>query len=177
MSDKQLNISIEQAKLLGNALRIKIISQLLDKPKTAKQVADLLGHSAGNVHYHIRKLYEGGLLELVKEKQFGGVTEKYYKSKAKWFHSHSTEVIDPVLKENFNSNDSTALSIRLNLTTEQQVEMKEELKVLLERWVEKTSVNEDEWSFQEFSIGIRMISTKQKDDHDKKDGNDEIIFK
>lgn len=177
MNDRQLNVSIEQAKLLGNALRIKIISQLLAKPKTAKQVADLLGHSAGNVHYHIRKLYEGGLLELVEEKQFGGVTEKYYKSKSKWFHSNSSEVIDPVLKENFNSNDSTAFSIRLNLTAEQQEEMKEEFKAFLEKWVEKTSVNDDELSFQEFSIGVKMISTKQKDDHDKKGGNDENIVK
>lgn len=161
MYEKPLNISIEQAKLLGNALRVKIISQLIDKPKTAKQVADLLGHSGGNVHYHIKKLYEGGLLELVEEKQVGGVVEKYYKSKGKWFNSDGQESIDPAQKDDFNTSESTALSIRLNLSREQQVAITEEFKCFLEKWVEKTSVSEKEES-QEFSIGVKIISTKQK---------------
>ncbi|MDT8862332.1 helix-turn-helix domain-containing protein [Alkalihalobacillus sp. MEB130] len=161
MNNKPLNVSVKQAKLLGNALRIKIISQLLEEPRTAKQVADLLGESGGNVHYHMKKLFEGGLIELVEEKQVGGVIEKYYQSKSKWFNSYGTEPIDPVLKDDFISNESTALSIRLNLSQDQQDQIKEEFRAFLEGWVKKTSVNNKEEA-QEFSIGIKINSTKPK---------------
>ncbi|WP_349409362.1 winged helix-turn-helix domain-containing protein [Pseudalkalibacillus sp. SCS-8] len=161
MYDKPLNVSVEQAKLLGNSLRIKIISQLIDKPKTSKQVAELLGQSPGNVHYHIKKLYDGGLIELVEERQFGGVTEKYYKSKAKWFNSEGDTSIDPVLNDDFPSRDSTLLSLRLNLTPDQQEEIKEEFRKFLEKWVVKTSVS-DYSEADEFSIGVKIVSAKQK---------------
>ncbi|MGD6874271.1 ArsR/SmtB family transcription factor [Sutcliffiella horikoshii] len=161
MNNKPLNVSVEQAKLLGNALRIKIISQLIDQPKTAKQVADILGQSGGNVHYHIKKLHEGGLIELVEKRQYGGVTEKYYLSKSKWFNSVGDTPIDPVLNDDYHSIDSTSLSLRLNLTTEQQEEIKEEFRKFLESWVVKTSVSDDTES-EEFSIGVKIVSTKQK---------------
>jgi DNA-binding transcriptional ArsR family regulator len=161
MNDKPLNVSVEQAKLLGSALRVKIISQLIDKPKTSKQVADILGQSGGNIHYHIKKLYEGGLIELVEEKQYGGVTEKYYKSKAKWFNSVDDTPIDPVLNDDFLSRDSTLLSLRLNLTSNQQEEIKDEFRNFLENWVVKTSVG-DSNDAEEFSIGVKIVSTKPK---------------
>lgn len=165
MEDKPLDVSVEQSKLLGNALRVQIIRVLTGEPKTSKQVADLLGHSPGNVHYHIRRLFEGGLIELVEEKQFGGVMEKYYKAKAKWFNSDSKETIDPALRDDFRSSNSTTLSLRLNLTEEQQTELTKDFKVFLEKWVEKTSVNHEGMDSQEFSIGVKIVSTKQSEDH------------
>ncbi|AST90361.1 MULTISPECIES: winged helix-turn-helix domain-containing protein [Sutcliffiella] len=161
MNDNSLNVSVEQAKLLGNALRIKIIGQLIDKPKTSKQVADLLRETGGNVHYHMKKLYEGGLIELVEERKFGGVIEKYYKSKAKWFNSVGDTQVDPVLKDNYLSKDSTALSLRLHLTPQQQDEIKEEFKQFLENWVMKTSVS-DGTQTEEYSIGVKIVSTELK---------------
>ncbi|TFE00596.1 ArsR/SmtB family transcription factor [Jeotgalibacillus salarius] len=165
MNDQPLNVSLEQAKLLGNALRVKIISQLIDVPKTAKQVANLLDQSGGNVHYHIKKLHEGGLIELVEERQYGGVKEKYYLAKAKWFNSVGNTPMDPVLNDDYLSRDSTSLSLRLNLTTEQQEEIKEEFKKFLESWVVKTSVRNYS-NGEEFSIGVKIVSTKQKEEGD-----------
>jgi DNA-binding transcriptional ArsR family regulator len=162
--EKSLDISLEQSKLLGSALRIKIISVLLDTSKTAKQVAQLLGHSPGNVHYHMKKLHEGGLIDLVDTKQFGGVTEKYYKSKGKWFNSNNRGVIDPALKDDFNSTNATSLGLRLSLSAEQLTEMTEEFKTFLEKWVQKTSVGEENESAQEYSIGIKIVATEQKDE-------------
>ncbi|MEH7388333.1 winged helix-turn-helix domain-containing protein [Bacillus sp. JJ1521] len=158
--NEPLEVSVEQSKLLGNALRVQIIRVLTEEPKTSKQVADLLGHSPGNVHYHIRKLYEGGLIDLVEEKQFGGVMEKYYKSKAKWFNSDSKETIDPALRDDFQSSNATTLSLRLKLTEEQQTELTNEFKIFLEKWVEKTSVNHEGMDSKEFSIGVKIVSTK-----------------
>lgn len=158
------NVSVEQSKLLGSALRQKIISRLIDKPKTSKQVATELGHSPGNVHYHMKKLYEGGLIELVEEKQFGGVMEKYYQSKGKWFSSPSGEVADPVLRDGFKAKKSTMLNIRLELTPEETETLTEEFRVLLEKWVKETSVAKDGSGRTEFSVGVKIVSTEEEDE-------------
>lgn len=83
---QSVEISVEQAKLLGSAQRIKIIGALVETAITSKQVAYELGESPGSIHYHIQKLYDGGLIDLVEIRTVGGIVEKYYKSKAKWFN-------------------------------------------------------------------------------------------
>ncbi|SFS81094.1 hypothetical protein SAMN04488601_10414 [Paenibacillus sp. 453mf] len=69
------------------------------------------------MHYHITKLYEGGLLDLVEEKKIGGVTEKNYQSRSKWFNSASPEALDSVISASFPSKKSTTINLRLTLTT------------------------------------------------------------
>ncbi|WP_368504160.1 ArsR/SmtB family transcription factor [Alkalihalophilus sp. As8PL] len=160
---KSADISVEQAKLLGNALRVKIMKQLLDKPKTSKQVATQLGQSPGNVHYHLKKLHEGGLLELVEEKPFGGVVEKYYKAVASRFNSPGG-AMDPVLKEGFQSRDSSLISIRLELTAEQRKDLQEEFLEFLETWVEKSSHTPANEKTEEFSVGVKIVSTEPKEE-------------
>lgn len=67
-----VNISVEQSKLLSSAKRIQIISCLQNSAKTAKQVAVELQQSPGSTHYHIKKLHEGGLVDLVDTRTEGG---------------------------------------------------------------------------------------------------------
>jgi DNA-binding transcriptional ArsR family regulator len=160
---KSADISVEQAKLLGNALRVKIMKQLLDKPKTSKQVATQLGHSPGNVHYHIKKLHEGGLLKLVEEKPFGGVVEKYYQAVASRFNSPGG-AMDPVLEEGFQSRDSSLISIRLELTADQRKDLQEEFLEFLETWVEKSSHTPATEKTEEFSVGVKIVSTEPKEE-------------
>lgn len=157
-----LKISVEQSKLLGNALRIKIISLLLDKPKTAKQVSDLLGNSPGSVHYHIKKLNDGGLIELVKTKEVGGIVEKYYKAKSKWFSPDSTDIIDPALNEDFNSTYSSNLSLRLFLKEEEREEFIEDVKKMLEKWVNQSNPSELN-KVQEYAVGFKLVSAEKKE--------------
>lgn len=156
-----LNISVEQSKLLGNALRVKIISLLLDKPKTAKQVSDLLGNSPGSVHYHIQKLNEGGLIELVETKEVGGIIEKYYKAKSKWFTSKSGVIIDPALSEDFTSSFSSNLSLRLFLKEDEREEFIEDVKKMLEKWVRNSSASESN-ELQEYAVGFKLVATEKK---------------
>ncbi|WP_410512351.1 winged helix-turn-helix domain-containing protein [Paenibacillus sp. BR2-3] len=84
-SDAPLPISEEQGKLLESALRIKIMHAFAHEPLTSKQVAEKLQKTPGNIHYHIMKLFEGGLLELVRTEAAGGILQKFYRSKATWF--------------------------------------------------------------------------------------------
>ncbi|MFC7681289.1 ArsR/SmtB family transcription factor [Paenibacillus sp. GCM10028914] len=164
MNSKQnsIPISVEQSKLLGSAQRIKIIASIAETAKTAKQVADELGQSPGSTHYHIQKLYDGGLIDLVETRTTGGIVEKYYKSKAKWFDSDDHRAQDPALEDGYESSNSTRISLRLVLTPEQRDELNEEYKALMEKWVALTSASKDEG--EEFAIGFKMISTKKRDE-------------
>jgi DNA-binding transcriptional ArsR family regulator len=83
--DNPMYITLEQSKLIASAIRTQILDALGEVPRTAKQVADLLRKTPGNVHYHIQRLYEGELLELVETREVGGVVEKYYKAKSTYF--------------------------------------------------------------------------------------------
>lgn len=81
MEDNMI-ISLEQQKVISNPIRSQIIMLLFDEAMTSKQVATTLGKTPGNIHYHIQKLYEHGILELVREEKNKGIIEKYYRSKA-----------------------------------------------------------------------------------------------
>ncbi|WP_238653025.1 ArsR/SmtB family transcription factor [Paenibacillus piscarius] len=88
-NEQPFQVSPEQSKLLESALRIKIMHILAEEPLTSKQVAEKLGKTPGNIHYHIVKLYEGGLLDLVRTEASGGIIQKFYRSKATWFRSEN----------------------------------------------------------------------------------------
>lgn len=155
--NRAIEISVEQAKLLGSAQRVKIIGTIVDDAKTAKQVADELGESPGSIHYHIQKLYDGGLIDLVETRTVGGIVEKYYKSKAKWFNTQGTQLVDPVLADDYDAAVSTKMSLRVQLSPEQKEEMASEIKALLEKWVKITSESKPENS-REFAVGIKLVS-------------------
>lgn len=155
--NRAIEISVEQAKLLGSAQRVKIIGTIVDDAKTAKQVADELGESPGSIHYHIQKLYDGGLIDLVETRTVGGIVEKYYKSKAKWFNTQGTQLVDPVLADDYDAAVSTKMSLRIQLSPEQKEEMASEIKGLLEKWVKITSESKPENS-REFAVGIKLVS-------------------
>jgi DNA-binding transcriptional ArsR family regulator len=79
--------SYEQAKVLSNKIRMKIIYVFSDiVPRTAKQIADELELPKSKAHYHVKELFRVGLLELVETKGKGGVIEKYYLPIAEEFH-------------------------------------------------------------------------------------------
>jgi DNA-binding transcriptional ArsR family regulator len=78
--------SYEQAKVISNKLRMKILHIFDDEiPRTSKQLADILGLPASKVHYHVRELAKVGLLELNKTQEKGGIIEKYYLPIAKGY--------------------------------------------------------------------------------------------
>lgn len=154
-----VNISVEQSKLLSNAKRIKIIACLQHTAKTAKQVAVELGQSPGSTHYHIVKLYEGGLVDLVETRSEGGIIEKYYLAKSKWFNTNSKsgQFSDPLLADDIDVASRTMLSLRLFLTPAQKEELHSDFKNLLEKWVDITS-EADGADVKEFAVGVKMVS-------------------
>ncbi|MQR97146.1 ArsR/SmtB family transcription factor [Fictibacillus phosphorivorans] len=118
-----LSISADQQKLIANATRIQIIHLLKGEELTAKEVADKLGKTAGTVHYHIQLLFNGGILELVKEHRKGGIIEKYYRSKSTRF-----ELIDE------DNTKPSSISTNLLLDDEEKKQFLLELEQLFVRW-------------------------------------------
>ena len=75
--------SIEQMRAIADQLRQRIMQELLLAPRTATQVAEVLGLAPAKVHYHIRELERVGLVKLVFTREKGGILEKYFQPVAR----------------------------------------------------------------------------------------------
>jgi DNA-binding transcriptional ArsR family regulator len=79
---------LEQAKLLTDPFKLKLIERFAGKPVTTKQVADRMGEKAPRLYRHVDALVAEGLLELVEEKPKRGTIERYYRTVADRFEIH-----------------------------------------------------------------------------------------
>ena len=84
---------LEQAKLLTDPFKLKILEQFFDGPVTTKQVADRLNEKAPRLYRHVDAFVEAGFLELVEERQKRGTVERYYQTIASRFE------VDPEIFE------------------------------------------------------------------------------
>ena len=78
MKDVIVLKELEQIKAISQQYRLDIIEAFDSKPKTAKQIAEMLDEPHGRVNYHIKILEKVGIIELVQEVTKYGVVEKYY---------------------------------------------------------------------------------------------------
>lgn len=76
---------LEQAKLLTDPFKLKLLERFAGKPATTKQVADRMGEKAPRLYRHVDALVEEGLLQLVEEKPKRGTIERYYRTIAARF--------------------------------------------------------------------------------------------
>lgn len=60
--------------------RMQILRLAQDKPITVKQMAEIMDEKPSRLYYHVKKLEEVQLLELVETKQQGNLIEKYYRA-------------------------------------------------------------------------------------------------
>lgn len=144
-SESVPKITPEQSKLLENALRIKILHALAGEPKTSKQVAVQLQMTPGNIHYHIQKLHDGGLLELVRTQTVRGVVEKYYQSLSTIFKSETHSEFNFLPGERLSH-----MSTSLLLTDSELGQFRDELTQLLARWESRPSAG------AEFGVTIKI---------------------
>lgn len=129
-----LSINPDQIELLSSSIRVRIMYTLRDSAMTSKQVAEHLKESPGNVHYHMQKLYKGGLLELVEIKEFSGILEKYYRSVADRF-----EVSDLKNYTGIPGQTRSRMFSYFNLTGEELQMFTDDLMELLSKWENRIS--------------------------------------
>lgn len=69
---------IEIAKMMLD-VRKRNILDIAKEPVTVSQIAEELNEKQSRLYYHVKKLEDAGLLELVETRQHGNLIEKYYK--------------------------------------------------------------------------------------------------
>ena len=74
---------LECIKAIAHPKRIDILKAFNNLPLSAKQLSQMLDEPHAKINYHIKTLYNVGILELVEEKIKSGIVEKYYYPKAK----------------------------------------------------------------------------------------------
>jgi DNA-binding transcriptional ArsR family regulator len=95
---------LEQAKLLTDPFKLKLLERFAGEPATTKQIADRMGEKAPRLYRHVDALVDEGLLTLVEEKPKRGTIERYYTTVADRFEvdpdlfSTSSEVRDDALE-------------------------------------------------------------------------------
>ena len=84
MNIKDIDASrVLKFKALSETIRIRMIPHL-SEPRTVKQVADILGIDHHSLYHHMRVLENANIVELVKTRELGNITEKYYKLVDNW---------------------------------------------------------------------------------------------
>ena len=76
----------EAFKLMADQTRRKIVFLLRVKEMTVSQIAQELNITPQTVYHHIRKLVEGGLVEVTREVRVDHLIESYYQATAEVFH-------------------------------------------------------------------------------------------
>jgi len=86
MKDVLVLDDLEKIKAISQSYRLKILKCFEgEKPATVKQIAEKMNEPHAKVNYHIKVLYQAGILQLVGEKVKQGIVEKYYLPSAKTF--------------------------------------------------------------------------------------------
>lgn len=136
--EQPFQVTPGQGKLLESALRIKIMHTLAEEPLTAKQVAEQLGKTPGNIHYHMMKLFGGGLLELVRTEAAGGIIQKFYRSKATWFRTENLRGYQ------FRPEDQVDHFVtRLTLSPSELAAFQEDMKRFITSWESKVTAGDE----------------------------------
>lgn len=90
------------ARALAHPIRIRLLALLEANSSSPVVLAEELGQSLGTVAYHVRVLYDLGLIELVRTRQRRGATEHYYRAAT---HPRISDEgwaqMDPISKQRF----------------------------------------------------------------------------
>lgn len=108
---------LDQAKLLTDPFKLKLLEQFGSDPVTTKQVADQMGEKAPRLYRHVDALHDAGLLELVEEKPKRGTVERYFRTIASRFE------VDPGLFATSPGHDNDAIDMMRSLIRETESEL------------------------------------------------------
>lgn len=90
---------LEQARVLADALRIRILEAYGREARTTKQLAEILGEKPSKLYHHVDALERAGLVRLERTRQNRGTIEKYFRPVAELFKADpqlfSSDEADP----------------------------------------------------------------------------------
>jgi len=77
--------TLEQLRLLGDPLKLRLVQAFAEGEKTTKQVASELGEGITKLYRHVDALHDAGLLEIVSETPKRGTLERTFRAIAERF--------------------------------------------------------------------------------------------
>lgn len=75
----------DQLRLVADPLRSRLLAQLCHRALSARQLSERLEDVPSNLYYHLDRLRDAGLIELVATRQRRGAREKFYRAVARSF--------------------------------------------------------------------------------------------
>jgi len=126
----------EAFKLFADETRRKIVFLLRAKEMTVSQIAEELNLTPQTVYHHIKKLVEGGMVEVTREVRVDHLIESYYRATAEAFHftvgktSHSAKALKEQIEAALNALKRIGFKIQydekvVSQLAELQIEMSE----------------------------------------------------
>lgn len=82
--------TLEQARLLADPLRVRLLREFVAEPRTTKQVAERLQEKAPKLYRHVQALLDAGLLKRMGERKKRGTIERYLQAVAARFEVDRT---------------------------------------------------------------------------------------
>jgi DNA-binding transcriptional ArsR family regulator len=87
-------------RAISHPIRIRLLAMLDEEPASPVILASKLNQPLGTIAYHVRTLYDLGLLKLVSTRQRRGATEHYYKTTGNPSSSEEAwEALDAISKQ------------------------------------------------------------------------------
>lgn len=77
--------TLEQARILADPLRVRLLREFVAEPRTTKQVAERLKEKAPKLYRHVQALLDAGLLKRMGERKKRGTIERYLQAVAARF--------------------------------------------------------------------------------------------
>lgn len=79
--------TLEQARLLADGFKLKLLRAFVDEPATVKQVAAALHEKPTRLYRHVDALLAAGLLQVVREQPKRGTVERTFRAVASRFEA------------------------------------------------------------------------------------------
>ena len=139
---------LECIKAIAHPKRIDILKAFNNLPLSAKQLSQMLDEPHAKINYHIKTLYNVGILELVEEKIKSGIVEKYYYPKAK------NIVIDKNVI-NFSLEEKNIVDYHnISLTQNELIELNNTIKYKIEEIIHKRKSEDEELQYDIVMVSI-----------------------
>lgn len=112
MGTERILKSPEEIKIMSDPLRLTIFKAFhhLNRPATAKQIADALTLAPAKVHYHVQKLLSIGILELDHTEEINGIIAKFYKTSVDSFVIDYSNISDKVRSSVYSKSENLYIS-------------------------------------------------------------------
>jgi len=135
------------AAIVAHPTRARCFSILAERTASPVEIAQEIGKDVGHVGYHVRKLQEMNLIELVDERPVRGAVEHFYRAVVRPFVSEK-ELVEQTIEER---EVFTRYLLQLHVTDIARAMDEHTMDARPNRWIIRTPLLVDEAGFEELS--------------------------